>query len=257
MKSRWLKQEKEKQRIAYENAMSHLRAELTKLKIYDKKQITGLCKYIEEIIHSGVLNIFFLQALMRISDVSIYNLWKENPSTLTDTYEVCKPLINNLPHITENYDMYLDSTPKHYKGDIIITDPSYFISNEDLNSDILNKNKFKPIPSLIMHNTLYGDWSCVTYDINSHSTLGNFCADTGMVAVAKLKDVRKYNPSFDYHISRPWTTTIIENFDGEVYFEIKRRRQTDGWVYSLYVVGNGVNFKTGKPIQFRTKQVGF
>ena len=29
-----------------------------------------------------------------------------------------------------------------------------------------------------------------------------------------------YNPDFNYHIERPWTTTLIKDFDGEIDFEI-------------------------------------
>lgn len=43
--------------------------------------------------------------------------------------------------------------------------------------------------------------------------IGGFCADAGMVAVFLLDEVLKYNPNFDYHINRLWTTTLIKDND--------------------------------------------
>lgn len=94
--------------------------------------------------------------------------------------------------------------------------------------------------SYITHNTLYGDWGCHTYKTENHEVLGEFCADGGKVGVFLLDEVLAYNPDFDYHIERPWTTTLIKNFDGEVYFE-KLDSET------LTVKGNGnVNFFTSQ-----------
>lgn len=46
--------------------------------------------------------------------------------------------------------------------------------------------------------------------------LGNFCADSGLVGVFLLEEVLGYNPSFNYHIERPWTTTCIKAFEGDI-----------------------------------------
>lgn len=90
--------------------------------------------------------------------------------------------------------------------------------------------------------TEYGDWSCTTFDMDSKKPLGEFCADSGMVGVFSLEEVLKYNPDFDYHISRPWTTTLIKGFDGTV--TIKKEKD------EVYVEGLG-------NINFITKQTGF
>lgn len=50
--------------------------------------------------------------------------------------------------------------------------------------------------------------------------IGYFCADAGMVAVFLLDEVLKYNPDFDYHINREWTTTLIKDFDGEINYYV-------------------------------------
>lgn len=113
------------------------------------------------------------------------------------------------------------------------------------------------IKNYICRDTLYGDWSCTTYNSDTNEKIGNFCADDGMVGVFLLDEVLKYNPDFDYHVERPWTTTLIKDFDGEIDFEIihtegvyeddtefhsKGERWEDD---SVSVVGKGnINFKT-------------
>lgn len=113
------------------------------------------------------------------------------------------------------------------------------------------------IKNYIRRDTLYGDWSCTTYNSDTNEKIGNFCADAGMVGVFLLDEVLKYNPDFDYHVERPWTTTLIKNFDGEIDFEIVHtegvyeddtefHRKGEKWEDdSVSVVGIGnVNFKT-------------
>lgn len=86
--------------------------------------------------------------------------------------------------------------------------------------------------------TGYGDWSCTTLEKGTNKKLGEFCADAGIVGVFLLDEVLKYNPNFDYHIQRPWTTTLIKNFNGDI--EIKRNDE-DG----VYIEGRGnINFYT-------------
>lgn len=50
--------------------------------------------------------------------------------------------------------------------------------------------------------------------------MGEFCADAGLVAVFLLDEVLKYNPNFDYHTERPWTTTLIKDFDGDIELSV-------------------------------------
>lgn len=72
----------------------------------------------------------------------------------------------------------------------------------------------------IMHDTLYGDWSCTTFNKDTKEPIGEFCADTGMVGVFLLEEVLRYNPDFNYHLEKPWTTTWIKDFDGDVQIQI-------------------------------------
>lgn len=99
------------------------------------------------------------------------------------------------------------------------------------------------IKHYICESTIYGDWGCTTYKVDSNpkeivdnfaeaeengrdyvvecSALGNFCADAGLVAVFLLDEVRKYNPDIDEWIaSHDWCVTTIPDFDGEVNYYI-------------------------------------
>jgi len=76
------------------------------------------------------------------------------------------------------------------------------------------------IHNYLTRGTIYGDWSCTTYNSKTHEMLGEFCADAGLVSVFLLDEVLAYNPDFDYHITKPWTTTLIKNFDGDITMEV-------------------------------------
>ena len=157
-----------------------------------------------------------------------------------------------------NYNNYLDSDPKHFTGDIIITDPCYIAKDNDwpdfLDDAYDNKS---PIKTFIERDTIYGDWSCTTFDMITKKTIGKFCADAGMVGVFVLSEVLKYNPLFNYHTERPWTTTLIKDFDGYIWFEVQEDYDEDyGYDYSVHVIGKGMNIKTGERIEFRSTQTG-
>lgn len=165
-----------------------------------------------------------------------------------------------------DYEIYLDSDPVMFDGDIIITDPCYVIK-EDLKGNYYNF-KSVGVEHSMVRDTLYGDWSCTVYNTDSGEVLGNFCADAGMVSVLSLDEILQYNPEFDYHITKPWATTLIRNFKGSVQFMVKE----DRWVldrdtsygkageelvdYYVEVVGNGINTKTGEPLNFIGAQTG-
>lgn len=76
------------------------------------------------------------------------------------------------------------------------------------------------INTFITHSTLYGDWGCNVYDATTKQSIGEFCADAGLVTACYLDEVLKYNPNFEneYIINRPWCVAVIKNFDGVVKF---------------------------------------
>ena len=156
-------------------------------------------------------------------------------------------------------------------GDIIITDPCYIVQNDEdwdkcrYGEDMSDLG----IKHYIVRDTLYGDWSCTTFDSNTKQPIGEFCADAGMVGVFLLDEVLKYNPDFDYHINRPRTTTLIRNFKGAVSFQVihyvgvyedsnKFHKKGDSFEDDeLQVIGHGIDTQTGKQIDFIGKQTGF
>jgi len=175
---------------------------------------------------------------------------------------------------------YLDSEPVEFDGDIIITDPCYIIRAEHHNTKLITKDDWKAcgygenmemlgINNYICRDTLYGDWSCTTFNSDTKEPIGEFCADAGMVAVFLLDEVLKYNPDFDYHKEKSWTTTLIKNFKGTVQFVVvytegvyeestEYHKKGEKWEdYSVEVVGHGTNKETGEPINFVGKQTGF
>lgn len=110
-----------------------------------------------------------------------------------------------------------------FKGDIIITDPCYILKrdcDDRKKCDYYNNMGNLGIRNYICRDTIYGDWSCTTFNSDTKETIGKFCADSGMVAVFLLDEILKYNPDYDDHITKPWAATWIKDFDGEVNFKI-------------------------------------
>lgn len=148
----------------------------------------------------------------------------------------------------KNDGWYLEDQSMNFDGDIIITDPCYLCEDND-KLDTFNMNDH----CHIMSETLYGDWSCTVFDCNTKQPIGEFCADGGMVGVYSLDTVLAAFPEFDYHIKRKWTTTWIKDFKGTVEIKIEKRNDE----FECYVEGHGIDKKTGKPIDFVSRQTGF
>ena len=167
-------------------------------------------------------------------------------------------------------DAYLDGEPMEFDGDIIITDPCYIMKEDDDWAVCANGENMETlgITHYMTRDTLYGDWSCTTFDTDTKEAIGEFCADAGLVSVFLLDEVLKYNPDYDWHITKPFTATVIKDFKGTVEFAVKHiegyyEKDTDYWkkgeyweYYVLEVVGHGINKVTGKPINFVGKQTG-
>lgn len=154
-----------------------------------------------------------------------------------------------------------------FDGDIVITDPCYLshnISDEerrDFDCTAMANYGICGIES----DTYYGDWSCTTYDRltwdeDGHSKpIGEFCADGGMVCVADLKSVLKFNPKYNDPVEYPHCVTLIKNFKGTVRIKIDENEASGNKVWPEYivsVVGQGINTETSEPIDFYTRQTG-
>ena len=189
-----------------------------------------------------------------------------------------------------------------FKGTIIITDPCYIMRAKHHGTTPITEDDWRAcdcgqnmevlgINTYIVRDTIYGDWSCITYKTNNPKkaiddlaaiikyfnnkyeeygghkgitsekyaslckecndkyralnleteNIGRFCADTGLVAVFLLDEVRKYNPDIDKWITEhPWCVTTIEDFDGNVEYYIDGNGEAH-----IYGEGN-INFFTSQ-----------
>ena len=75
----------------------------------------------------------------------------------------------------------------------------------------------------------------------SVNTIGEFCADAGMVCVVYLDDILTVNPNFKkWAEEHPWCVTIIEDFEGNITYEVDEKDDA-------HIVGVGnVNFYTSQ-----------
>ena len=130
------------------------------------------------------------------------------------------------------------------------------------------------IYNYISESTIYGDWSCTTYQTEEEpkellesilrvlndnledgeyeddessvfcesKDIGGFCADAGLVGVFLLDEILAYNPEWKSWIEEhSWCATIIEDFKGEVEYYIDK---VDG---EAHIVGTGnINFYTAQ-----------
>lgn len=129
-----------------------------------------------------------------------------------------------------------------FDGDIIITDPCYVVKYDDWDKCCMGSRmgNLPHINNSLVARTLYGDWSCTTYDISvrPEKEIGKFCADAGLVGVFLMDELRKYDPSFNGNIELLDAATIIRDFHGDVMLY-----KSDGYEPYVEVHGNGnINF---------------
>lgn len=192
----------------------------------------------------------------------------------------CKEWTDSLPCASyfmyqhkKPFDRYLDTLPREFDGDIIITDPCYIIRKEhplykdDWDACCCGDNmEVLGIRNYMVRDTIYGDWSCITYNLDTDEEIGSFCADAGLVGVFHLDEVLNYNPEYNY---KDWSVTHIKNFIGTVQFvvvcktgayeeESDYHKKGEPWEqYDVEVVGYGKDKLTGEFINFVTRQTGY
>ena len=178
---------------------------------------------------------------------------------ISKEFEKLRDMAERYEEFLEYKDRYLEAEDRimEFDGDIIITDPCYLSHN--MSNDERRKFECCDISSHgiigIESNTYYGDWSCTTFVPETKVKLGEFCADAGMVCVADLASVLKFNPKYNDHLEKPWCATWIKNFKGTVRIAIDENKER--WpAYIVHVVGYGVNKETGETIEFDTVQTG-
>ena len=144
-----------------------------------------------------------------------------------------------------DFTRYVDSRTCHFDHEsIIITDPCYIMKSNSKDWDIceygsaMEKLGYFTNDKYATADTLYGDWSCTTYNTDTKEEIGYYCADAGLVSVFSLEQVLNYNPEYNPAES-PWCVTLINDFTGDVTLKTR----IDEWQIIRYVEGKGtVNF---------------
>lgn len=193
---------------------------------------------------------------------------KENPIKYPDEKDFGLPAsISNKPfkdYSTPEELAYKDALDKYYEESRKYDDWDKCDWGE--NMEVLG------IHNYISKSTIYGDWSCSTYQTKEEPKefmesilrilndnlengedsedwipyegeyIGEFCADAGLVGVFLLDEILAYNPEWKSWIEEhPWCATIIEDFEGEVEYYIDKVNE------EAHIVGTGnINFYTAQ-----------
>lgn len=160
-------------------------------------------------------------------------------------YSCCDVRFIESDDFKKNIDRYSKSKVLHFENkDVLITDPCYVITDRDANYwNLQNKN----ITNYLVRDTLYGDWSCTVFNKDTTESLGNFCADAGLVGVFDLEEVIKAYPDAKKFVEEnTWCASVIHNFTGDIYADAVYAHHD----YSLKIYGEG-------NINFFTSQTGF
>jgi hypothetical protein len=308
MNREWVEYKESEQRRKITEMKQVILDKINACEIFTKEQKNELCEHIEVYEKGPSCRATFELALNNMMDYG-----EVIPMEILEYLDWSKNFINDVG--IENYIMalryrsyhhLLDSEPKEFDGDIIITDPCYIIKHRDRSTEPkwedymrlptyqgMTKKQMQEagyyedyarlqeaqrtwdeenpddwdvcecgynmgalgLKTYMARSTIYGDWSCTTYNSDTKAPLGHFCADAGQVAVFDLNEVLAYNSEYDDHVEKPWCVTLIRDFKGHVQF-IVEEEDAEHNDYAVRVVGRGVNKVTGERINFITSQTG-
>ena len=188
----------------------------------------------------------------------------------------CRTL-NKMDEFNPNYfELIQDMTFELPKGDYVITDPFYF---EFHDMHLLEHWLHDTLPSIQIHDTLCGNWTCTMFRTPQDTSLvhmspkdkqnaacGRFSAGGSQVCVVSMKDIADYDKEFaekiahnvdDNPLSCSWAT-IIPNFRGTCKFEIvetfsyeDRKKNFEG--YALHIIFDGVDTYSGEPVRYESR----
>lgn len=200
----------------------------------------------KNIYEAACSNDFNRLALLMDLQKSFNRIHKDNTNRISINNDELDAVykIKSIDHTLELFDdLYLDTPYVRFDGDIVITDPCYLVSYKDEKHDEKLETLWNNL--LLVKDTLYGDWGCVTINTDTNEKIGRFCADGAMVCVVLLDEVKKLTPDYIPHEE----ATLIKDFHGEVrivveeeFYEYEGKKQKD---YVVHVEGRGnTNFKT-------------
>jgi hypothetical protein len=186
--------------------------------------------------------------------IDIDNEGITKPNNYTDktwgkvfAYEYAHEYWSLISHIISRENQIAHPKTMHFEHkDIIITDPCYIIND---NEDWLSKAE--SIKSGMFTDTLYGDWSCHVFDIDTEKPIGQFCADAGMVCVYPLDEPLLDKEAVEEFLKKDWCATVIKDFTGDVSFVRHAGKEGEyGFEDWLTVEGRG-------SVNFSGRQTGF
>ena len=119
--------------------------------------------------------------------------------------------------------------------------PEYFINDGQDCQPTYNFLSELGFTSCFCGSTIYGDWSCSVFNMDTKEKIGTFCADGAMYGVFLLEEILRVVPKFDYHITNAWTTAWIKDFHGDIDASILE--EGDPPEKEVKIVGKGnINF---------------
>lgn len=220
--------------------------------IFDFKDIVEASSFVEgkEYIICYIQSINVMDEIFKIEKFKIVKTKKELNKilSLSDNSYIF-PLDKNMIDISiKEYKQKLEDAEKysmrtvHFNNGIVITDPCYIVKDRDERELCDNYENMKALgfkEDSLVHDTLYGDWSCTTLNSDTNEVLGHFCANSGTVCVFSFQDVLNYNPEFFDELEKhPHIATVLKDFLGDVCFKLIDKE-------TLSVVGSGsINFNT-------------
>ena len=141
-------------------------------------------------------------------------------------------------------DYYINSKPLVFNNeDILITDPCYVTEGDDWEKSEYGEDfNIFGVKKYVSKSTLYGDWSCTTYNTDTKVAIGEFCADAGMVSIFSLDEIKeRVNPNIeDWIKEHKWCATVIRNFTGTAQI---KTGVDDNYTFYRYIEGKGsINF---------------
>lgn len=269
MTKEWVEQKNQGRKNKQQRLLSKIKKKLVESELFEEIEVSHMMDSIK----NGLRKPRFAVTLDHdyIEELSLKKFGTDPDSQdkrllyVFDCLRVGKELAHTFTELFEtltDFSRYQDSEPMEFDGDIIITDPCYFMKDADWGryGSYGDHLECFGIQHYMTRDTIYGDWSCTVFDTDTKKELGQFCADAGLVTVASLDEVLMYNPHFNYHETKPWTTTIIRDFKGVVQFIVKEVKYIDAGErytdFEVRVVGHGVNKATGESINFVSSQTG-
>lgn len=290
MDKEWVNARIEAEEREIKNLIEHVKSEIRNQELLPESSKEKYLVLVDEMIQNCYKSLHLTDMYL---DAEVFDIpeeeWTKEQADTAERIQAWNIDLNHAIHKISNYYMYINTFPSmddmnprsichkyadsdivHFEGDIIITDPCYIMAEDDdwSKCEYGDRLDILGLKTFMTRGTIYGDWSCTTYNVDTKEPIGEFCADAGLVSVMLLDEVLQYNPKFDYHKDRTWTTTWIKNFKGDVQFIVIRtegvyqetteyHKAGETWEnFEVQVHGHGFDSVTGEPINFITSQTG-